>query len=123
MSESNSVKWYCWRCLAKENVEKGSLDKVLRVCSGCGVEQYCWPAGHAGEDVVPKIPEEEALIEAETLTDGQEVPLEPEEVVGSVETLVEEILEEKAPENETMTLDEQIAELQAKKAELEAKEE
>lgn len=85
-SREMSVKWYCKRCAEALNVKLEPEPMVLRLCSNCKVENYCWPCGHAGEDVTP--------IEEEP---------EPTEVAEAVE----------APEVEAKANAEKIAELEA----------
>ena len=73
----------------------------------------------SAEVAVPE-PPEEVVIEAEGLTDGQAEVLEELIEFAEKEPLIESITIEGVPDNETMSLDAQIAELQAKKDALEA---
>jgi len=47
------VEWLCKRCAKKLGKSIESEPMVLCRCTGCDVENYCYPAGHAGEDAEP----------------------------------------------------------------------
>jgi hypothetical protein len=102
-----SVKWLCKRCAEQTETKIEEEPMILRICSNCGVENYCFPAGHAGEDVEPT--EEEKAI--------SEKPSE----VGIVEASPEEDIDtapppepEPEPEKELSDKEKEIAELEAK---------
>ena len=135
------MKWYCVRCGVKLNIETDVEPAPIRKCDGCGIVNHVRPMkGEAGEsnipieDIIEQVgievvddlvveisePVEEAVIEAEGLTDGQAEVLEELIEFAEKEPLIESITIEGVPDNETMSLDAQIAELQAKKDALEA---
>ena len=133
------TEWYCVRCSKKLDIETDEEPAPIRVCDGCGVENYCRPVKSVPEETRSKeevtddfkatgMDEEQAEIIAEALTNGQE------EVKDEVQSEDAEIPEEVVPaeqptdgepeaENETMTPEEkEIFDLKAKLVELEAKE-
>jgi len=128
-----SVEWLCKRCSIKLGKSIEPEPMVLRRCSGCDVENYCYPSGHAGEDAEPEktadIARSQAavhgkaegvIIEAETVVDEQDNEVAEE----TAPSAAEPSLPEEAPveeENTTMSKEEQIrAQIAELKAQLEA---
>ena len=99
MSEENSARWLCHRCVKKEGATVDADPVLLRVCDGCQVENYTRLVRGAVE--APKEPE--PVIEAETV----------EEVVIKVDIDTEEV------DKKLEATKAKIAELNAELAELE----
>ena len=139
------VEWYCVRCSKKLGIETDEEPAPIRVCDGCGVENYCRPV-KSSPDIIGITREGEVLeLEGsppeELVVEAEEVPKEdftPSDSIAETKPEVETILTpptedpEAGPEetveevkiNVTMDTDEAIAsltELEKQIAELEAR--
>ena len=127
-----SVEWLCKRCATKLGKSIEPEPMILRRCTGCDVENYCFPSGHAGEDAEPekasKIARSQAAVHGKVAGEVSE-SIPPDGTISreDIETAKEDIREgeriqkvmaiaekeleaetvEEAPENETMSEDAQ----------------
>jgi len=138
------VEWLCKRCATKLKKSIEPEPMVLRRCTGCDVENYCYPAGHAGEDAEPEKAAEIARSQAAVhgKTEGEREVAEsnpgfkgvPDEIVKEMGKVIDEIQSEDADVSEEVvpaaepptdgdanTTDDTEAQLRAQIAELEAK--
>ena len=138
------VEWLCKRCAKKLGKSIEPEPMVLRRCTGCDVENYCYPAGHAGEDAEPEKAAEIARSQAAVhgKTEGEREVAEsnpgfkgvPDEIVKEMGKVIDEIQSEDADVSEEVvpaaepstdgdanTTDDTEAQLRAQIAELEAK--
>ena len=114
------VNWYCGRCELKLKKELDAEPSVLIECTGCGIENFC--KGEVGESIPVLDAEQETKEVAEQfpeLVNEDEVQSEEEDAPMAImldsvtaDVPLEPVILE--PENETQTLEEQIAALRAK---------
>jgi hypothetical protein len=78
------VDWYCKRCATKLKKSIEPEPAILRRCTGCDVENYCYPAGHAGEDAEPEkvaeIARSQAAVHGKTEAEREEAESIPDDM-------------------------------------------